>query len=46
MINSQLPDKQQLTQREMGGVSKNRKKTIKKKVENTYNISNKKSINL
>ena len=31
MRNSQLPDKQQLTQREMGGVSKNRKKTIKKK---------------
>lgn len=32
MKNSQLPDKQQLTQREMGGgVSKNRKKTIKKK---------------
>ena len=28
MRNSQLPDKQQLTQREMGGVSKNRKKTI------------------
>ena len=46
MKNSQLPDKQQLTQR--GGVkeSKNRKKTIKKKVENSYNISNKKSVNL
>lgn len=31
-----------------GGVkeSKNRKKTIKKKVESTYNISNKKFINL
>ena len=47
MKNSQLPDKQQLTQRG-GGVkeSKNRKKTIKKKVENSYNISNKKSVNL
>lgn len=31
MRNSQLLDKQQLTQREMGGVSKNRKKMIKKK---------------
>lgn len=31
MINSQLPYKQQLTQRKMGGVSKNQKKTIKKK---------------
>ena len=46
MKNSQLPDKQQLTQRKMGGVSKNRKKNDLKKVENTYNISNKKSINL
>lgn len=46
MRNSQLPDKQQLTQ--WGGVkeSKNRKKNDLKKVENTYNISNKKSINL
>lgn len=46
MKNSQLSDKQQLTQR--GGVkeSKNRKKTIKKKVENSYNISNKNSVNL
>lgn len=45
MRNSQLSDKQQLTQR--GGVkeSKNRKKTIKK-VESSYNISNKKSVNL
>ena len=46
MKNSQLPDKQQLTQRKMGGVSKNRKKNDLKKVENTYNISNKKSIYL
>ena len=31
MKNSQLPDKQQLTQRNGGGESKNRKKTILKK---------------
>lgn len=46
MKNSQLSDKQQLTQRVGGVKSKNQKKNDFKKVGSSYNISNKKSINL